>query len=66
LSWEGIRNSGSGFIGRRPLKAYFNRTPEELYDLENDPAEIENLALGAKEEVKETLDNLRRPQRMIG
>ncbi|BCS23005.1 sulfatase family protein [Aspergillus puulaauensis] len=46
LSWEGIRNSSTGpvKIGERSLKAYIQRPPEELYDLQNDPTETVNLA----------------------
>ncbi|UUP15927.1 sulfatase family protein [Nitratireductor thuwali] len=44
LSWEGMRNREPVMIGRRPLKAYIERPPEELYDLESDPEEVENLA----------------------
>ncbi|KAB5531305.1 alkaline-phosphatase-like protein [Coniochaeta sp. 2T2.1] len=58
LSWEGIRNatapeeesSGAGgdtpevMIGRRRLRNYVFRGPEELFDLDNDPEEVCNLA----------------------
>lgn len=46
LSWEGIRNASPGpvKIGERSLKAYIQRPPEELYDLQNDPTETVNLA----------------------
>ncbi|KAL4868253.1 alkaline-phosphatase-like protein [Aspergillus spectabilis] len=45
LSWEGIRNApGPVKIGERPLKAYIQRLPEELYDLVEDPTETVNLA----------------------
>lgn len=45
LSWEDIRNSTDSEIkvGDRKLKDYFFRPPEELYDLENDPNEVQNL-----------------------
>jgi N-sulfoglucosamine sulfohydrolase len=46
LSWEGIRNSSKPvMIGARSLEAYINRPAEELYDLEEDPREVVNLAL---------------------
>ncbi|KAK5800779.1 hypothetical protein VI817_002991 [Penicillium citrinum] len=44
LTWEDIRNSGSKMIGSRPLKDYFFRPAEELYDLSMDPHEVRNLA----------------------
>ncbi|KAL1866973.1 hypothetical protein VTK73DRAFT_4442 [Phialemonium thermophilum] len=52
LSWEGIRNSGQPtstdtpevMLGRRRLRSYIFRGPEELFDLERDPEEVENLA----------------------
>lgn len=45
LTFEGIRNSGSPvMVGKRSFRDYINRPPEELYDLENDPDEVRNLA----------------------
>lgn len=53
LSWDGIRNAVSEevggdtpevMIGRRRLRNYVFRGPEELFDLENDPEEVCNLA----------------------
>jgi N-sulfoglucosamine sulfohydrolase len=55
LSWEGIRNAGADstkslndtpevMIGRRRLQSYLFRGPEELFDLQNDPEEVNNLA----------------------
>lgn len=43
-TFEGIRNSANPVIGQRPLKNYLFRPAEELFDLENDPDEINNLA----------------------
>ncbi|TPX07266.1 uncharacterized protein E0L32_010860 [Thyridium curvatum] len=55
LSWEGIRNAAAPapadqtdtpevMLGRRRLENYIFRGPEELFDLKNDPEEIDNLA----------------------
>ncbi|CAL5867078.1 uncharacterized protein PFLUO_LOCUS1290 [Penicillium psychrofluorescens] len=45
LSWEGMRNvDGPVMIGKRPLENYIQRPAEELYDLQNDPFEVTNLA----------------------
>jgi N-sulfoglucosamine sulfohydrolase len=48
LSFEGMRNSEPPMVGQRKLKDYIFRPPEELYDLDNDASEINNLA-GEKE-----------------
>ncbi|MPQ96095.1 sulfatase [Thioclava sp. JE_KL1] len=44
ISWEGIRNRAPVMIGARPLRDYVHRPAEELYDLWEDPAEVNNLA----------------------
>ncbi|KAL7940726.1 alkaline-phosphatase-like protein [Trichoderma barbatum] len=45
LSWEGIRNSQFPVkVGERSLEAYIRRPPEELYDMQEDPREVVNLA----------------------
>ncbi|KAI1337218.1 alkaline-phosphatase-like protein [Xylariaceae sp. FL0016] len=44
LSFEGMRNAAPAMVGQRKLKDYIFRPAEELYDLENDPAEVKNLA----------------------
>nr|WP_272210330.1 hypothetical protein [Marinicella sp. W31]MDC2876198.1 hypothetical protein [Marinicella sp. W31] len=44
MTWEGIRNEAPAMIGRRSVRDYVRRPPEELYDLEADPHEVKNLA----------------------
>jgi N-sulfoglucosamine sulfohydrolase len=54
LAWDGIRHSqpkgkeSEVMVGSRKLKDYIFRPAEELYDLENDELEVNNLA-GNKE-----------------
>ena len=58
ISWEGIRNrDGPVMIGKRSLKSYLFRGPEELYDLEKDPEEVRNLV--AEEEYGGVLEACR-------
>lgn len=44
MSWEGMRNVEEPRIGNRKLAAYLSRPAEELFDLEADPDELNNLA----------------------
>ncbi|KAF2112242.1 alkaline-phosphatase-like protein [Lophiotrema nucula] len=57
LSFEGIRNSPNPTIGQRKLRDYIFRPPEELYDLDSDPAEVRNLA--SEEEYELVLKDMR-------
>ncbi|KAJ5103175.1 Alkaline phosphatase-like alpha/beta/alpha [Penicillium argentinense] len=57
FTWEDIRNSESKMIGSRPLKDYFFRPAEELYDIQVDPHEVRNLA--KEPEYKQVLDEMR-------
>ncbi|MEX2578635.1 MAG: sulfatase [Verrucomicrobiales bacterium] len=43
-TWVDLRNRGDENIGERPVEAFLHRPRLELYDLENDPWETENLA----------------------
>lgn len=43
-SYEGMRNATPARIGRRAMRDYIFRPPEELFDVEADPDEITNLA----------------------
>lgn len=43
-TWQTIVKRGDKMMGQRPVKAYLFRPAEELYDLEKDPNEIQNVA----------------------
>ena len=42
-TWQSVK-SGGGKLGKRPIEAYLHREGEELYDIQNDPDEVANLA----------------------
>ncbi len=43
ISWTAIREQEIGYMGRRTTEHVLKRSPEELYDLEQDPCETRNL-----------------------
>jgi N-sulfoglucosamine sulfohydrolase len=44
-TWQAARRNGSSFVyGKRTIRAYEHRPRFELYDLEQDPDEVHNLA----------------------
>ncbi|MCB9770309.1 MAG: sulfatase [Candidatus Omnitrophica bacterium] len=43
-SWQGVLTRGSTHWGKRPIESYLHRPEFELYDLQEDPDEIHNLA----------------------
>jgi len=43
-TWQATIERGEKYYGKRTVEAYIHRPKFELYDLENDPDEVENLA----------------------
>ena len=43
-TWQATLQGGEKYYGKRTVEAYLHRPKFELYDLENDPHEIKNLA----------------------
>jgi len=43
-SWQGALRRGLASFGKRSIEAYLHRPRFELYDLDRDPDEIDNLA----------------------
>jgi len=43
-TWQGVLGRGDRYYGKRTVEAYLHRPKFELYDLENDPHEVINLA----------------------
>lgn len=49
-TWQAVLQRGDKFYGKRSIDAYLHRSEFELYDLDEDPYEIKNLAGDAKYE----------------
>lgn len=43
-TWQGVLKRGRKYFAKRTVDAYIHRPKFELYDLENDPREVNNLA----------------------
>jgi N-sulfoglucosamine sulfohydrolase len=56
-TWQGILRDKVEFYGKRSLKRFLNHPEYELYDILNDPDEIDNLANNKK--YKEVLESLK-------
>jgi len=62
-TWQGILRRGDSMMGVRPIEAYIHRPEEELYDLESDPNEVNNLAADSR--YANVLDDLRKRLRVF-
>jgi N-sulfoglucosamine sulfohydrolase len=57
-TWQGILTRGEKMMGKKTVASYLHRSREELYDVEMDPHELNNLAgQTAYAEVQQTLRN---------
>jgi N-sulfoglucosamine sulfohydrolase len=64
-TWQAILDGKTDKLGKRKIKDYLYRPAEELYDIQNDPEEVVNLAsdseyIGVKEGLRQTLDEMRK------
>jgi len=57
LTWQGILERGDKMMGDRRVETFIHRPLEELYDLEQDPHELKNVAADAA--YAEVLNDLR-------
>ncbi len=57
LTWQGVLQRGDKMMGDRRVESYIHRPLEELYDVENDPHELKNVAADPKS--AEVLEDLR-------
>ena len=60
-TWQGVLKRGDKYYGKRTVDAYLHRPKFELYDLEQDPHEVRNLAYNARHAtlLKEMKDKLK-------
>ena len=67
-TWQDILKRGEKIYGQRTIEAYIHRPKFELYDLENDPHEIKNLADDPKDAkvLKELKDKIKAFQKRTG
>ena len=55
-TWQGVLQRGEDLYGKRSVYAYLHRPRHELYDLDQDPYEVDNLAF--KPEFQQKLEEL--------
>jgi len=67
-TWQAALRNGDKHYGRRTVEAYLHRPQFELYDLEDDPAELKNLAGSRKYEkvLNELKEKLKAFQKRTG
>ncbi len=60
-TWQGVLKRGDKYYGKRTVDQYLHRPKFELYDLEQDPHEVRNLAYNARHAtlLKEMKDKLK-------